>query len=125
MWNNRQFWSDALWRALRTFSQTWEGILTAYAAYLGVKVAGALKDPAVQVDFTSLIGGWGLWALFLLASLIAAARSVMQSIDRERAVESKLPSIVPADEPAAALVSPARMASPVTDVVTACGDALR
>jgi hypothetical protein len=99
MWTNRQFWLDSTWRAFRTFCQTWDGILMAYAAYLAFKVATALKDPTVDVELGELVGGWGLWGLFLFAAVVSALRSLFQSIDRERAVGAALPS-VPVTSPA-------------------------
>lgn len=100
MWSNRQFWADATWRAFRTWAQTMAATLSGYAVFLGVQLAKALKDPGADVDLGAIVGGWELWALFVFVATVAAAISLFQSIDRERAVASALPSITPAALPA-------------------------
>lgn len=75
MWTNRQFWCDATWRAFRTFCQTLAALLAAQFSGLlaatGVTNSGIPHTP---------------WAGFLYASAIAGLISLLQSIDRERAV---------------------------------------
>ena len=106
-WGNRQFWADATWRAFRTWAQTMAATLSGYAVFLGVQLAKALKDPGADVDLGAIVGGWELWLLFFFVASVAAAISLFQSIDRERAVVSAaLPSIAPAQPSAQAIAPP-------------------
>ena len=76
MWTNKQFWLDSSWRAFRTFCQTLPALLA--ANFSGLLAA------------TGVTGGSGIphtpWLGFLYASAIAGLISLLQSIDRERAV---------------------------------------
>jgi hypothetical protein len=83
MWTNRQFWLDSSWRAFRTFCQSLAGLLT------------------VETVSTNLNASWlGL----LYASGVAALISLLQSVDRERAVGgSTTPATVPVTAPSASL----------------------
>lgn len=65
MWTNRQFWFAASWRAFRTFCQTLASLFAGEAANL-------LTAP---------------WSSMLSVSAGAALISLLQSIDRERAVD--------------------------------------
>lgn len=65
MWTNVQFWRAATWRAFRTFCQSLAGLLT------------------VEHVSTNLNASW--WAL-IYASGVAGLISLLQSVDRERAV---------------------------------------
>lgn len=65
MWSDVQFWRDSTWRSFRTFCQSLAGLLTVN------HVSSAFNAPWVD-----LIGAAG----------IAALISLLQSIDRERAV---------------------------------------
>lgn len=134
MWSNRKFWADATWRAFRTWAQTMAATLSGYAVFLGVQLAKALKDPGVDVDLAAIVGGWELWVLFVFVAGVAAAISLFQSIDRERAVSAALPSITPAPPPVVVSVpmttDPAGSIQPATvvdstTVVHGCGDNLR
>jgi hypothetical protein len=75
MWTNRQFWLDSSWRAFRTFCQTLAGLLAAQFSGLlsatGVTNSGIPHTP---------------WAGFLYASATAGLISLLQAVDRERAV---------------------------------------
>jgi hypothetical protein len=139
-WGNRQFWADATWRAFRTWAQTMAATLSGYAVFLGVQLAKALKDPGADVDLGAIIGGWELWLLFFFVAGVAAAISLFQSIDRERAVSAALPSIAPAQPSAPPPVvlsvplatdpaPPTTSVLPLTDsakpITVACGDAVQ
>lgn len=89
MWTNVQFWKDSTWRAFRTFCQSLAGLLT------------------VQNVSSNLNAPW--WTL-IYASAVAGLISLLQSIDRERAVSAT----EPAPEPPA-----------VEPLTVACGDVLR
>lgn len=65
MWTSAQFWKSATWRAFRTFCQSLAGLLT------------------VEHVSTNLHASW--WAL-IYASGVAGLISLLQSVDRERAV---------------------------------------
>jgi hypothetical protein len=77
MWTNKQFWLDSTWRAFRTFCQT-------LAALLAASFSGLLTTTGVtsssEIPHTPWLG-------FLYASVIAGLISLLQSIDRERAVD--------------------------------------
>lgn len=76
MWTNKQFWLDSSWRAFRTFCQT-------LAALLAANFSGLLAATGVTPN-----GGipHTPWLGFLYAAAIAGLISLLQSIDRERAV---------------------------------------
>lgn len=99
MWTNRQFWLDATWRSFRTFCQSLAGLLT------------------VEHVSTNLNASW--WAL-IYASLVAALISLLQSIDRERAVNSTEATVPPGE--VVSRVEPLDSLAPVT---VTCGDAVR
>lgn len=141
-WGNRQFWADATWRAFRTWAQTMAATLSGYAVFLGVQLAKALKDPGADVDLGAIIGGWELWLLFFFVAGVAAAISLFQSIDRERAVSAALPSIAPAPpagipppvvtsvpmtttDPAPATTSVLPLTDSAKPITVACGDAVQ
>lgn len=75
MWVNKQFWLDASWRAFRTFCQSLAGLLLAVQTSAQVAAMPTISVP---------------WYGYLYASAIAAFVSLLQSIDRERAVEPVL-----------------------------------
>lgn len=80
MWTNIQFWKDASWRAFRTFCQTLAGILAAhFTGFLSVVQGGTVTQ-----DIPST---FKMWLVFLYASAVSGLISLLQSIDRERAVE--------------------------------------
>lgn len=96
MWTNRQFWKDATWRSFRTFCQSLAGLLT------------------VEHVSSNLNASW--WAL-IYASGVAGLISLLQSVDRERAVGGVVtttsvaatPEVVPAvvvSDPASADYQP-------------------
>jgi hypothetical protein len=90
MWTNKQFWLDVSWRAFRTFCQSLAGLLVA------VQTSSQMSSfPTISVP----------WYGYLYASGIAALVSLLQSVDRERAVEH--PAVTPAVVPAP-YVSPVR-----------------
>jgi hypothetical protein len=89
MWTNKQFWLDISWRAFRTFCQSLAGLLVA------VQTSSQMSAfPTISVP----------WYGYLYASGIAALVSLLQSVDRERAVEH--PAVTPA---AAAYRAPQRV----------------
>lgn len=110
MWTDRQFWLDSSWRAFRTFCQSLAGLLLAVQTSTQVAAMPEISVP---------------WYGYLYASGIAALVSLLQSVDRERAVAA------PAAEPtvtAAESYTPAY--EPVARFVDApqaygCGDSLR
>jgi hypothetical protein len=75
MWTNRQFWLDSSWRAFRTFCQTLAALLA--AQFSGLLSATGVTDTGIPHT---------PWAGFLYASAIAGLISLLQSVDRERAV---------------------------------------
>lgn len=87
MWTNKQFWLDSSWRAFRTFCQSLAGLLLAVQTSAQVSAFPTISVP---------------WYGYLYASGIAALVSLLQSVDRERAVEQ--PAVTPAVVP----VAPAR-----------------
>ena len=100
MWTNLQFWKDSTWRAFRTFCQTLAALLA--ATYSGLlTTTGSGEIPSTP--------WWG----FLYASGIAGLISLLQSVDRERAV-GWTGYVKAAD---ATVVSPAVVASPAVVTV--------
>lgn len=77
MWTNRQFWLDSSWRAFRTFCQTLAALLA--AQFSGLLAATGVTATDSGIPHTP-------WAGFLYASAIAGLISLLQSVDRERAV---------------------------------------
>lgn len=71
-WTNKQFWLDSSWRAFRTFCQSLAGLLLAVQTSAQVSAMPVISVP---------------WYGYLYASGIAALVSLLQSVDRERAVE--------------------------------------
>lgn len=67
MWTDKQFWRDSTWRAFRTFCQSLAGLLTVQ------QVSANMNAP---------------WPTLIYASAVAGLISLLQSIDRERAVVS-------------------------------------
>lgn len=65
MWTDKQFWRDSTWRAFRTFCQSLAGLLTVQ------QVSSDMNAP---------------WLTLIYASGVAGLISLLQSIDRERAV---------------------------------------
>lgn len=73
MWTNKQFWLDSSWRAFRTFCQSLAGLL------LAVQTSNQISAmPEISVP----------WYGYLYSSGVAGLISLLQSVDRERAVES-------------------------------------
>lgn len=107
MWTNKQFWLDSSWRAFRTFCQT-------LAALLAANFSGLLAA-------TGVTSGGGIphtpWLGFLYASAIAGLISLLQSVDRERAVGwvmNQSNSAPVAKETAAVAVSPLEVSDPAS-----------
>ena len=70
---DKQFWLDSAWRALRTACQTLAGLLVV------VQTSSAMPNtPNISIP----------WQAYLYASAIAGLVSMLQSVDRERAVKS-------------------------------------
>lgn len=88
-WSDKAFWSQATWRAFRTVAQAAAGLLTVN------HVSSAFNAP---------------WLDIVGASLIAGLISLLQSIDRERAVGAALPEPKPA-EPARLTLAEAELAA--------------
>lgn len=106
MWTNVQFWKDSTWRAFRTFCQSLAGLLLAVQTSVQVSAMPTISIP---------------WYGYLYASGIAGLVSLLQSVDRERAV-------VTSPTAPAALPSPAASVVPLGvdhTVVTSCGDAVK
>ena len=83
MWTNRQFWKDATWRGFRTFCQSLAGLLT-------------VEHVSANLNAS--------WLALIYASGVAALISLLQSVDRERAVGGSTiptPAGVPATAPSA------------------------
>jgi len=83
MWTNLQFWKDSSWRAFRTLCQSLAGLLTVE------HISSAFDAP---------------WLDLLGASAIAGLISLLQSVDRERAVTGSVATEPPAptvDDPSA------------------------
>jgi hypothetical protein len=76
MWTNVQFWKDATWRSFRTFCQTLAALLAAQFSGLLQATGGATGSVLPHTP----------WLGFLYASFIAGLISLLQSVDRERAV---------------------------------------
>jgi len=89
MWTNRQFWHDATWRAFRTFCQSLAGLLLAVQTSVQVSAIPVISVP---------------WYGYLYAAGVAGLVSLLQSVDRERAVAVVEPVVV---EPATASGDPA------------------
>lgn len=86
MWQDRQFFLDATWRAFRTFCQSLAGLL------LAVQTSDQISAmPTISVP----------WYGYIYSSAVAALISLLQSVDRERAVTNEPPAKAPA-VPAAA-----------------------
>jgi hypothetical protein len=118
LWTDRQFWLDATWRAFRTFCQTLAALLAAQFSGLlqaGGPVSGALPHTP--------------WVGLLYASAIAALISLLQSVDRGRAVGSVATQVVAAQAaltpaaPVTVTTVSAVVPADVGEVVTTCGDA--
>ena len=72
-WTDKSFWLDSSWRAFRTFCQSLAGLL------LAVQTSNQISAmPEISVP----------WYGYLYSSGVAALISLLQSVDRERAVES-------------------------------------
>lgn len=106
MWTDRQFWLDATWRSFRTFCQSLAGLL------LAVQTSDQITAmPTISIP----------WYGYIYSSGVAALISLLQSIDRERAVENTDPVVEIIPEPAAAEVTPSASAV----FASGCGDDLR
>lgn len=101
MWANRKFWTDSTWRAFRTFCQTLAALLA--AQFSGLLSATGVTDNGIPHT---------PWLGFLYASAIAGLISLLQSVDRERAVgwsasqHPPAPPTVVVSDPAAADYQP-------------------
>ena len=72
MWTDRQFWLDSTWRSFRTFCQSMAGLL------LTVQTANQLTGVS-EINVP--------WYGYIYSSGVAALISLLQSVDRERAVD--------------------------------------
>lgn len=70
---DREFWLDSSWRAFRTFCQSLAGLLLAVQTSNQVTAMPEISVP---------------WYGYIYSSGVAALISLLQSVDRERAVES-------------------------------------
>lgn len=97
MWTDQRFWIDSTWRAFRTFCQSLAGLL------LAVQTSDQFNAiPTISVP----------WYGYLYSSAVAALISLLQSIDRERAVGNvEAATDTPAPPAAANYVPPAVLAS--------------
>jgi hypothetical protein len=77
MWTNRQFWKDATWRGFRTFCQSLAGLLT-------------VEHVSANLNAS--------WLALIYASGVAALISLLQSVDRERAVGGSTAVVAPPTE---------------------------
>lgn len=83
MWTDWQFWKDSTWRAFRTFCQSLSGYLVAYfSGLLSIVQTGQFQPQ--QVTSTD----WAVWEALFYAAGVSSLISLLQSIDRERAVSS-------------------------------------
>lgn len=72
-WTDGEFWLDSSWRAFRTFCQSLAGLL------LAVQTSNQVASmPEISIP----------WYGYIYSSGVAALISLLQSVDRERAVES-------------------------------------
>lgn len=71
MWTNWTFWKDATWRGFRSFCHALAGLLVLVQA--SQNTSYAIHIP---------------WQAYLYSSAIAGLISLLQSVDRERAVEA-------------------------------------
>jgi hypothetical protein len=78
MWTDRQFWHDATWRAFRTFCQSLAGLLLAVQTSVQVSAIPVISVP---------------WYGYLYAAGVAGLVSLLQSVDRERAVNVTPPTV--------------------------------
>lgn len=92
MWANKQFWLDSSWRAFRTFCQSLAGLLLAVQTSNQVAAMPEISIP---------------WYGYVYSSAIAAFVSLLQSIDRERAVEQTPTATTPSVAPSATSGDPA------------------
>ena len=97
MWQDVQFWKDSTWRAFRTFCRT-------LAAMLVVVQTPAVLPSAQTISVP--------WQAYLYASFIAGLISLLQSIDRERAVGNVLAPEPVAAPPAETSVTPLAFVGP-------------
>lgn len=81
MWTDRQFWHDATWRAFRTFCQSLAGLLLAVQTSVQVSAIPVISVP---------------WYGYLYAAGVAGLVSLLQSVDRERAVGITPTAVTPA-----------------------------
>lgn len=109
MWGDRQFFLDSSWRAFRTFCQSLAGLL------LAVQTSDQISAvPTISVP----------WYGYVYSSAVAALISLLQSIDRERAVvHVEAPAETPAAQPAVA-ASEANYIPPAA-LASGCGADLR
>jgi hypothetical protein len=96
MWTNRQFWHDATWRAFRTFCQSLAGLLLAVQTSVQVSAIPVISVP---------------WYGYLYAAGVAGLVSLLQSVDRERAVgvtepAASTPDVAASGDPASADYQP-------------------
>lgn len=70
MWTNKQFWLDSSWRSFRTFCQSMAGLLL--TVQTSAQLGGEISVP---------------WYGYVYASGVAGLISLLQSVDRERAVD--------------------------------------
>ena len=104
MWTDRQFWRDATWRAFRTFCQSLAGLLTVEQVSQNLNAS---------------------WLALIYASGVAGLISLLQSVDRERAVTSTTPAL-PAPVPEPIVVEEPADYQPVSFYApTGCGEDLR
>lgn len=71
MWTDTQFWKDSTWRAFRTFCQSLAGLLVVVQTTNQISSVAEINIP---------------WYAYLYSSMVSALISLLQSIDRERAV---------------------------------------
>lgn len=110
MWNDVQFWKDSSWRAFRTFCQSLAGLLLAVQTSMQVSAMPAISIP---------------WYGYLYASGIAGLVSLLQSVDRSRAVTESATGQSNAPSAPVAVQTPASVVVPLgTDhaVSVSCAD---
>jgi hypothetical protein len=96
VYTKAQFWADSAWRALRTFCQALAALLVVVQTS-----SGTISIP---------------WQTYLYSSGVAALISLLQSIDRERAVNAADPTT-----PATPTSAPATLLTPMEAYGPGCG----
>lgn len=128
MWQDKQFWKDATWRAFRTFCQTLAAVLAGvFSGFLSPALGGAAAT-VVPISVETLHSSFQVWAACIYTAAVAGLISLLQSVDRERAVAATPPTVVevpilpPPPVPTVPVPTVTPLDSPAADVVSFCAD---